>query len=129
MSTAGNYRPAAHRAATPRLVNTIRQAARELGVGELTVRRRLKAGTLRGVQIGGTWRLPGPNYGRIVSLPEECTLHQVANSLDVSDLTVRRWVKQGEVPAHKKSRVWVIFRSDLENLLWGAGDRPSSQTS
>lgn len=106
-----DWRPA------PRLVGTIRETANRLGVTELTVRRHIKSGKLYAVQIGGSWRVPSDTHGRIQDLPEECSLHQVANCLDVSSLTVRRWIKNGQFPATKRNRMWVIQRFDLENLL------------
>jgi excisionase family DNA binding protein len=100
-------------------VGTIRETARRLGVTELTVRRHIKTGKVYAIQIGGSWRIPSSNYVRIQDLPLECTLHQIANSLDVSDLTVRRWIKNGNFPAVKRGRVWVVLRSDLERVLSG----------
>jgi excisionase family DNA binding protein len=102
---------------TPRLVGTIRDTAKQLGVTELTVRRQIKAGKLRAVQIGSCWRIPSATPEKLQELPLECTLHQVANSLDVSDLTVRRWIKAQQLPATKRNRAWVVMRSDLEALL------------
>lgn len=102
---------------TPRLVGTIRDTAKQLGVTELTVRRQIKAGKLRAVQIGSCWRIPSATPEKLQELPLECTLHQVANSLDVSDLTVRRWIKGKQLPATKRNRAWVVMRSDLEALL------------
>lgn len=80
------------RSVTPQLVATIHDVARQLGVTELTVRRHIKAGRLLAVQVGGSWRIPTDDDGRIHELPLECTVHQVANCLNVSDLTMRRWI-------------------------------------
>jgi excisionase family DNA binding protein len=110
---------------TPRLVGTIRDTAKQLGVTELTVRRQIKSGKLHAVQIGSSWRIPSSTNERIQELPEECTLHQVANSLDVSDLTVRRWIKNGQLPAMKRNRAWIVLRSDLERLLTAGTPRTS----
>ena len=104
----------------PRLVGTVRDVAKQLGVTELTVRRQIKAGKLHAIQIGGSWRIPNSIHDRIQALPMECTLRQVANSLDVSDLTVRRWIKANEIPATKRDRAWVVLRNDLERLLSAA---------
>ena len=101
----------------PRLVVTIRDTARRLGVTELTVRRQIKSGKLYAVQIGGTWRIPSSTQDLILELPVECTLNQVATSLGVSELTVRRWIKRKQIPAEKRDRSWIIQRSDLEHLL------------
>jgi excisionase family DNA binding protein len=99
------------------LVLTIAATARLLGVSELTVRRRIRAGTLPAVQIGGSWRIPGPSIHRIAELPEKCTIRQIAHSLDVSELTVRRWIKDGHLPATKSDRSWVVDRNDLSEIL------------
>jgi len=115
---------------TPRLVGTIRDTAKQLGVTELTIRRHIKSGKLHAVQIGSSWRIPSSTHERIQELPLECSLHQVANSLDVSDLTVRRWIKSRQLPATKRNRAWVISRGDLERLLTAGTPRmaPHSET-
>lgn len=105
------------RSVTPQLVATIHDVARQLGVTELTVRRHIKAGRLLAVQVGGSWRIPTDDGGRIHELPLECTVHQVANCLNVSDLTMRRWITRGGFPATKRGRVWMVQRADLELLL------------
>jgi excisionase family DNA binding protein len=117
MNAAFDHPKVRPRRVTPRLVVTIRETAKQLGVTELTVRRHIKKGKLHAIQIGGSWRIPIPNSDRIEELPEECNLHQIANSLDVSDLTVRRWIKSGQFPATKRDRMWIVARSDLEELL------------
>jgi excisionase family DNA binding protein len=86
-------------------------------VTELTVRRHIKAGKLHAVQIGGSWRIPCADRERLEELPLECSLHQVANCLDVSSLTVRRWIKSNQLSATKLNRVWVIKRDELEAIL------------
>lgn len=106
-----------HRRVTPRLVDSVSQAARTLGVSELTVRRHIKLGTVPAVQIGGTWRIPIAEGDRIAQLPEECTIHEVANSFNVSELTVRRWIHGGHFPAAKRGRTWVVLRTDIEGIL------------
>ena len=105
------------RRVTPRLVKTIRETAKQFGVGELTVRRRIKAGSLNAVRLGGSWRIPAANLERLFDLPPQCTVRQVANSLDVSELTVRRWIKAGQLHATKGPRVWMVLREELEHIL------------
>ena len=95
----------------------MRQRARRLGVSELTVWRQLRRGDASAFRIGGTWRLPGPERGLLGDLPSWCTVRQVANSLAVSELTVRRWIAAGELPAMKTGRSWTIPRRHLELLL------------
>lgn len=45
------------------------------------------------------------------------SLEDVAERLQVSDRTVRRWVKDGKLAAYKPGREWRIRPSDLENFL------------
>ena len=46
------------------------------------------------------------------------TLRSVAEQLDVSIKTVRRWVARGELPAFKMGHQWRIHPEDLERFLW-----------
>lgn len=101
----------------PCLVETVQQRARRLGLSELTIRRRMRHGSIEAFRIGGTWRLPAPDKGSVHDLPAVCSVRQVANSLAVSELTVRRWINAGDLPAVKTGRTWVIHRSSLEELL------------
>jgi excisionase family DNA binding protein len=112
----------------PCLVETVRQRARRLGVSELTVWRQLRRGDTSAFRIGGTWRLPGPERGLLDDLPRWCTVRQVANSLAVSELTVRRWIAARELPAMKIGRSWMIPRRHLELLLATQGVFLSSPT-
>jgi excisionase family DNA binding protein len=45
------------------------------------------------------------------------SLEDVAERLQVSDRTVRRWVKDGKLDAYKPGREWRIRPSDLEDFL------------
>jgi excisionase family DNA binding protein len=101
----------------PCLVETVRQRASRLGVSELTVWRQLRRGDTPAFRIGGTWRLPAPERDLLDDLPCWCTVRQVANSLAVSELTVRRWIAAAELPAMKIGRSWTIPRHHLELLL------------
>ncbi len=51
------------------------------------------------------------------------TPKEVSELLQVSVFTVRRWIKQGELPAYKVGRLWRIRRSDLNE--WLSEQRPS----
>jgi excisionase family DNA binding protein len=108
------HRPAAYRYPSRCLVETVHQRARRLGVSDLTVRRRIREGTVKAVQIGGSWRIP---TAPVSDLPDTCTVRQVANSLNVAELTVRRWISSGVLPASKTGRIWTIERRDLQTLL------------
>jgi excisionase family DNA binding protein len=59
------------------------------------------------------------NLGRIMLAAEErfLSLEDVAERLQVSDRTVRRWVKDGKLAAYKPGREWRIRPSDLEDFL------------
>ena len=118
------------RRVTPRLVYTIRGTARQLGItggSRFAVGSRAAPSTpSRSVVLGAS---PSADLSRIRDLPEECTLRQVANSLEVSRrLTVRRWIAAGQFPATKRSRTWVVQRSDLEEApRRRAPERPRRQ--
>ncbi len=45
------------------------------------------------------------------------TLQQVAERLQVSEMTVRRWVTRGELPAIKLGQQWRIRDDDLREFL------------
>jgi len=45
------------------------------------------------------------------------TPQEVSDLLQVSVYTVRRWIKQGELPAYKVGRLWRIKKGDLNQWL------------
>lgn len=45
------------------------------------------------------------------------TPQEVSELLQVSVYTVRRWIKQGELPAYKVGRLWRIKKGDLNTWL------------
>jgi excisionase family DNA binding protein len=131
-----DVRPAARHGQPSRcLVETVQHRARRLGVSELTVRRHIKGKRVRAIQIGGTWRIPGENAALVYDLPPWCSVRQVANSFDVSELTVRRWIASGALAARKSGRVWKIDRHELIGLIdpdrsqRGAGGTDASRMS
>lgn len=113
-----------YRSPAPSLVDTIHGRARRLGVSELTVRRRIKASALPAIRIGGTWRVLAPERGSPYELPEICSVRQVANTLDLSELTVRRLIKSGEIKAVKSGRRWSIPRQVIVDLLTDSSATP-----
>jgi excisionase family DNA binding protein len=53
--------------------------------------------------------------------PRYLTPAQVADELQVTVATVRRWITTGGLPASKAGpRKWMIRRSDLDHFLLGA---------
>ncbi len=54
------------------------------------------------------------------------TPQEVSHLLRVSVYTVRRWIKEGELPAYKVGRGWRISEADLS--LWLGQQRPTSST-
>ncbi len=54
------------------------------------------------------------------------TPKEVSDLLQVSVYTVRRWIKQGELPAYKVGRLWRINKGDLNK--WLKQQRPLDQT-
>ncbi|HEX4219613.1 MAG TPA: helix-turn-helix domain-containing protein [Acidimicrobiales bacterium] len=101
----------------PCLVETIDQRARRLGVSPVTIRRRIRSGQDPAFHVGGAWRLLPPGACSIAHLPKHCSVRQVANTLGVSELSVRRQIASGAMPAKKVGRAWLIPRRYLENLL------------
>jgi excisionase family DNA binding protein len=45
------------------------------------------------------------------------TPQEVSDLLRVSIHTVRRWIKEGKLPAYKVGRVWRISKTDLDKWL------------
>jgi excisionase family DNA binding protein len=45
------------------------------------------------------------------------SIQSIAEMLDVSVKTVRRWINRGELPAHKLGNQWRVSRGDLEIFL------------
>jgi putative molybdopterin biosynthesis protein len=45
------------------------------------------------------------------------TPEEVSDLLQVSVYTIRRWIKQGELPAYKVGRLWRIDKTDLNDWL------------
>ena len=45
------------------------------------------------------------------------TPKEVSSLLQVSVYTVRRWIKEGELPAYKVGRLWRIEKEDLNKWL------------
>lgn len=55
-----------------RLFVTVTEVAPLLGLDERSVRRALAAGTLPGIRIGGSWRVPSAAILRLAGLPDGC---------------------------------------------------------
>jgi len=49
--------------------------------------------------------------------PVFLTPQEVSDVLRVSVYTVRRWIKEGELPAYKVGRFWRIKQGDLDKWL------------
>ena len=62
-----------------------------------------------------------------INLPAQpfLTPQEVSDLLQVSVYTVRRWIKQGELPAYKVGRLWRINKHDLNR--WLDQQRPLEQ--
>ncbi len=57
---------------------------------------------------------------------ELLTPAQVADELQVTTITVRRWITTGQLPASKAGpRKWMIRRSDLSSFLAGTPTEPT----
>ena len=64
--------------------------------------------------------------GRIMLAAQEqfYSLEEVAERLGVSERTVRRWIKSGELPAYKPGREYRIRDGELEEFLQSRKVRP-----
>ena len=56
------------------------------------------------------------------------TPQEVSNILRVSVYTVRRWIKEGDLPAYKVGRGWRISESDIDDWLNQHQSTPMSQS-
>ena len=56
------------------------------------------------------------------------TVEEVAERLQVSDQTVRRWVKSGKLKAYKPGREWRVKPSDLETFLESRTVQPEADS-
>tara|TARA_R100000789_G_scaffold35519_4_gene38447 strand:- start:1387 stop:1797 length:411 start_codon:yes stop_codon:yes gene_type:complete len=54
------------------------------------------------------------------------TVRDVADLLKVSDVTVRRWIKDGELRAIDIGKGWRIGPADLDSFLEGHATRPAT---
>jgi len=71
-----------------------------------------------------------PTGRRIMLAVEErfFTVEEIAGSLQVSDQTVRRWVKSGKLAAFKPGKELRIRARDLEEFLEARKVRPGEET-
>jgi putative molybdopterin biosynthesis protein len=56
------------------------------------------------------------------------TPQEVSDILRVSVYTVRRWIKEGDLPAYKVGRGWRISESDIDDWLNQHQSAPMSQS-
>ena len=56
---------------------------------------------------------PPPTSGASSTLPRLLSIETVAETLNVSTKTVRRWISQGELPVHRLGRQLRISEADL----------------
>ncbi len=57
------------------------------------------------------------------------TVKEVADLLKVSEVTVRRWIKDGELRAIDVGKGWRIGSDDLDAFLEGHATRPAGPAS
>lgn len=57
------------------------------------------------------------------------TVREVADLLQVSEVTVRRWIKDGELRAIDIGKGWRIGGDDLDAFLEGHATRPARVTN
>jgi len=56
---------------------------------------------------------PSPEH----SLPALLTIAQTAEQLQVSTKTIRRWIKSGDLIAHRFGHQWRISNTDLQTFI------------
>jgi len=49
--------------------------------------------------------------------PEIMTITQVANYLQISEITTYKWVNDGKLPAFKIGRHWRVKKEDLTEVI------------
>ncbi|MGG1263301.1 helix-turn-helix domain-containing protein [Brevibacillus parabrevis] len=61
------------------------------------------------------------------AIPDECVLHpnDLSELLNLSQETVRRWCRQGKLPAYSWGGKYVILGSDVKDFLMKARNRSS----
>jgi len=59
------------------------------------------------------------------SAPPLLSIRAVADHLDVSIKTVRRWIERGDLAAFKVGHQWRIDPEDLDRFLWQQRRRTS----
>jgi len=66
---------------------------------------------------------PAPLLSGTLEPQSFLTPQEVSHLLRVSVYTVRRWIKEGDLPAYKVGRGWRISEADLS--LWLGQQRPA----
>jgi len=62
-----------------------------------------------------------------MAVEQYLTPAQVAEELQVTTITVRRWITSGQLPAAKAGpRKWLIRRSEVDRFLAGAEESAST---
>lgn len=49
--------------------------------------------------------------------PEIMTIAQVANYLQISEITTYKWVNEGKIPGFKLGRHWRVKKEDLADVI------------
>lgn len=52
-----------------------------------------------------------------VTLPALLTIGQIAERLQVSTKSIRRWIGEGELIAHRIGHQWRVSESDLQTFI------------
>lgn len=60
---------------------------------------------------------------------ERLTTTDVAELLGVSEQTVLRWLRKGELPGYKLPRGWIVLREDLREYLRQAYNMKDAEKS
>jgi excisionase family DNA binding protein len=113
-------------------VLTFDQLERILGKVRVTVWRWLQNGTLPAHQVAGAWivykeevraKIARPDSRPtlpaqfLAGFPDELTAAQLGEVLGKSKQTVYKWLNQEELPGHQLGGAWILYKSEIRDLL------------
>lgn len=118
----------------PRYLSTA-QAAALLGISPVAVFKRIKSGRLKARKIGRSYAIDRkelsddlPDYAGPRGLgEEELSLSEAAQLLGVTRMTVYNRVRNGDIPARRIGRSYVIARKELRPEPKGRPEHPALQ--
>lgn len=101
----------------------IKDAARVMRVAPKTVQRWIQGGKIPMMKMGKSWRISEEDF--LVWVKEKkappvqrfLSVAKVGYMLDVSPLTIKKWIEKEGLPALKVGKLYRIEKKDLEEWL------------